>query len=46
MHFITRLLYSNSYNVLLMVIDRLTKEKYYIPYIIDENGTTAKAIAY
>ena len=29
-----------------MVIDRLTKEKYYIPYTTDENVTTAKATVY
>ena len=29
-----------------MVIDRLTKEKHYIPYTTDKNGTTAKATTY
>ena len=29
-----------------MIIDRLTKERHYIPFIIDENGTTAEATAY
>ncbi len=37
---------SNGYNVVLIVIDRLTKERYYIPCTTDDNGTTAEAIVY
>ncbi len=37
---------SNGYNAVLMVIDRLTKERHYIPCITDENGTTAEVTAY
>ena len=29
-----------------MVINRLIKEKHYIPYITDKKGTTPEAIAY
>lgn len=41
--FITGLLINNSYNVILIVVDHLTKERHYIPYIEDENGTTMEA---
>ncbi len=44
--FVTELLPSNGYNAVLMVIDRLTKERHYIPCTTDENGTTTEAIAY
>ena len=29
-----------------MMIDRLTKERYYIPCTTDKNGTTAEVTAY
>lgn len=44
--FITRLILSNSYNGVLMVIDQLAKERYYIPYTTDKNSTTIKVTAY
>lgn len=42
----TRLQINNSYNVNLMIIDYLTKKKYYISYITNQNNTIAKAITY
>ena len=44
--FVTRLLPSNGYNAVLMVIDQLTKKKHYIPCTTDKNGTTAETTAY
>ncbi len=44
--FVMELPPSNGYNVVLIVIDQLTKEKYYIPCTTDKNSTTAEAIAY
>ena len=43
--FVTGLPISNGYNAILMVVDRLTKERHYIPCTIDENGTTTEATA-
>ena len=43
--FVTGLPINNSYNVILMVVDCLIKEKHYIPFSTDENGTTTKVIA-
>ncbi len=33
---------SNNYNIILMIVDYLTKEKPYVLYTIDKNGTTTK----
>ena len=44
--FVTGLPPSNSYNAVLIVINRLTKERYYIPCTTDKNGTTTEATAY
>ncbi len=41
--FVTGLFINNGYNTILMVVDCLTKEKYYISYTIDKNGTTTEA---
>lgn len=35
---------NNNYNAILILINYLIKEKYYILYIINENGTIIKAI--
>ena len=43
--FVTGLPISNSYNIILMVVDWLTKERHYILCITDKNGTTTKATA-
>jgi hypothetical protein len=43
--FVTSLLESREYNVILMMIDRLSKMHHYISCIIDENETTAKETA-
>ena len=45
LNFVTGLPISNSYNTILMVVDRLTKKKYYIPCTINKNGITTKATA-
>ena len=36
---------SKEYNIIYIIIDRLIKERYYIPYIAKENDTTAEVIA-
>ena len=43
--FVTGLPISNDYNAILMVVDCLTKERYYIPFTTDENDTTMEATA-
>lgn len=44
--FITRLLLNNSYNTILIVINKFTKEKHYILYIIDKNDIIIKTTNY
>ena len=36
---------NNGYNAILMVVDCLIKEKYYILCITNKNGTTREAIS-
>ena len=45
-NFVIEFPYSNGYNAVSMVIDWLTKERYYILCTLDKNGTTTKATAY
>ncbi len=40
--FVTSLPISNAYNIILIVVDCLIKEKYYIPYSMNENSTTTE----
>ena len=44
--FIIKLLQSNDYNAILIVIDWLINKKYYIPYTTDKNGIIAETLAY
>lgn len=44
--FIMELPFSNGYNAVLIMIDRLTKERHFIFYIIDIKGTIAEATTY
>ena len=39
MNFIIDLPLSENHNVIWVVIDRLTKKRYYVPYITEENNT-------
>ncbi len=41
-NFITNLPINNSYNTILIIVNRLTNERYYIPCSMDENGTTTE----
>ena len=43
--FITGLPINNSYNAILIVVDCLTKKRYYILYTIDESDTITEVIA-
>lgn len=40
------LLFSNSYNTILIVVDQLTKEKYYVLFTINKNNIAIKATVY
>ena len=44
--FVTGILYSYSYNAVLLVIDRLTKKRHDISFTINKNGTTAEPTTY
>ena len=44
--FVVRLLCSNGYNAILMVIDQLIKDRHYISCTTNENNITAKATDY
>lgn len=45
LNFVNGLLVSNSFNIILRVIDYLIKKKYYIPCIMNENSTVTETIA-
>ena len=45
MDFVTGLLLYQGMNAILNVTDRLTKERYYIPYHSGDDGTTAEETA-
>ena len=45
MDFVVGLSKSQGYDAILMVVDRLSKEKHYIPCTKDNNGTNAEATA-
>ncbi len=40
MDFVVRLPESYSYNTILVVVDRLSKERHYVTYIDKDNGTS------
>jgi len=44
--FVINLPESEGYNAILLVIDRLSKERYYIPCLTKENGTDIEATAW
>ncbi len=44
--FVTGLPSSNGYNAILIVVDRLTKERHYIPCTTDENDITTETTTY
>lgn len=43
--FITCLLNNNDYNIILMIVNCLLKEKHYIPYTMDNNSIITEATA-
>jgi hypothetical protein len=45
MNFITDLSISEGHNAILVVVDRLSKERHYISYIAAEEGTTSEETA-
>lgn len=42
----TKLLFSNIYNAILIIINQLIKKKYYILYTINKNNTITEIITY
>lgn len=44
--FVISLLSSISYNIVLIIIDQLTKERHYILYTTNDNSTMAKVTIY
>jgi hypothetical protein len=42
MDFVTSLFLSEGKNIIFVVVDRLTKERYFIPCFAREKGTSAK----
>lgn len=45
-NFVTRLLLNHSWNIVVIVIDQLTKKNHYILYTANKNNTIAKATSY
>jgi hypothetical protein len=45
MNFITGLFILKGHNAILVVVDRLSKERHYIPYTAAEEGITSEEIA-
>lgn len=45
-NFVIKLLSSNYYNLVTIMIDQLINKRYYILYTIDKNNKIAKAIFY
>jgi hypothetical protein len=46
MDFVTSLFLFENKNIIFVVVNRLTKERYFIPYFAGEKGTSAKETTY